>query len=59
MEIYFDKNVCVSCFVCGNLMVNVYQEKEWQTETQQKTFNTLVNITLLCRYVNIVDVEKK
>ena len=36
MEIYFVKNMCVLAFAVGNLMVNVDQEHNLQTQTQYK-----------------------
>ena len=44
---------------CGNLMVNVDQQRDFQRQTQNETVNVRKTVTLLQACVTIVDVGKQ
>jgi len=44
---------------CGNLMINVDQQRNFQRQTQNETVNVRKTVTLLGACVTIVDVGKQ
>jgi len=44
---------------CGNLIVNVDQQHDLPTQTQNKTDNVRTTVKLWCGYVTFCDVEKQ
>jgi hypothetical protein len=59
MVIYFLLKYVRLYIACRNLMVNLDEQHDLPTQTQNKTGKLCITVTLWCGCVTNVDVEKK